>query len=135
MTIKRNLEWVYANPKILFPIDGFGAVLSAIMLGVVFVEYEFLFGIPKSTLYFLASLPCIFAVYDFYCYFIIDNKIGRYLKIIAYFNLIYCCLSIGFSIYHIEKIETLAWVYIMIEVIIVSCLSIIELKVATKIKS
>ncbi|MGD1847303.1 MAG: hypothetical protein ACFB10_18080 [Salibacteraceae bacterium] len=132
MTIERIIEWGNINPKKLFRIDGLGAVLSAILLGIVLVKLEYLFGIPKPTLYFLASLPCLFAVYDFYCYFKIDNNLGIFLKRIAVINLIYCCLSIGLAIYHREDIKILGWVYILMEVAIVSGLSIIELKVAKR---
>jgi hypothetical protein len=62
MPIKRIVEWSNTNPKKLFLIDGLGALLSAILLGVVLVQLEYLFGIPKSTLYFLASLPCLFTI-------------------------------------------------------------------------
>lgn len=56
MTIKKILEWGNANPKKLFQIDGLGAILSAILLGIILVRFERFFGIPVSTLYFLASL-------------------------------------------------------------------------------
>jgi len=132
MTIERIIEWGNTNPKKLFRIDGLGAVLSAVLLGFVLVKLEYLFGIPEPTLFFLASLPCLFAVYDFYCYFKIDNNLGSFLKRIAVINLIYCCLSIGLAIYHREDIKILGWVYILMEIAIVSGLSIIELKVAKR---
>ncbi len=128
----RIVDWLNDNPKKLFQIDGFGAIISAILLGIVLVKLEYLFGIPKPTLYFLASLPCIFAVYDFYCYLKIDNNLGSFLKIIAFANLIYCCLSIGLAIYHREDISNLGWIYILTEIAIVSGLSLIELKVAKR---
>lgn len=56
------------NTKTLFAIDGLGALLSVFLLGVVLVQFESLFGMPKETLYFLAFLPCLFAVYDLVCY-------------------------------------------------------------------
>ena len=132
MIIERTLEWGNTNPKKLFKIDGVGAILSAALLGIVLVELESVFGIPKSTLYFLAFLPCLFTVYDFYCYFKIDNNLGSFIKVIAITNLIYCCLSIGLATYHSEEIKILGWAYILIEIAIVSGLSIIELKVAKR---
>ena len=132
MTIEQIVDWGNTNPKKLFQIDGFGAILSAILLGIVLVKWEYLFGIPKLTLYFLASLPCLFAVYDFYCYFKIDNNLGDFIKRIAIINLMYCCLSIGLAIYHREDIKILGWIYILMEIAIVSGLSIIELKVAKR---
>lgn len=130
--MERILKWGNANPKKLFQIDGFGAIVSAILLGIVLVNLEYLFGIPKPTLYFLASFPCLFAVYDFYCYFKIDNNLGKFLKIIVSANIIYCGLSIGLAIYHRENISNLGWMYILMEIAIVSGLSSIELKVAKR---
>ncbi len=132
MIIERILEWGNANPKKLFLIDGVGAILSAVLLGIVLVALERVFGIPKSTLYFLAFLPCLFAVYDFYCYFKIDNNLASFIKLSAITNLIYCCLSIGLAIYHAEKITILGWTYILIEISIVGALSLFELKVAKR---
>jgi len=112
----------------LFLIDGFGAILSAGLLGIVLVKLEKNFGIPKSTLYFLASLPCLFAVYDFYCYFNINKNLGEFLKGIAIVNLLYCCLSLGLAFYHYHEITYLGWIYIIIEIVVIVAIVIVELR-------
>lgn len=127
MLINRILKWGYNNPKKLFLIDGCGAILSAIILGIIMPQFVTLFGIPKSTLYFLATLPCLFAIYDFYCYFKINKNFKKYIKAIAYVNIIYCCLSILLAIHHIQVITNLGWVYIIIEILIVFMLAMIEI--------
>ncbi|GAA4272516.1 hypothetical protein U6A24_09790 [Aquimarina gracilis] len=132
MIIEQIIEWGKDNPKRLFQIDGVGAIFSAMLLGIVLVKLQGLFGIPKSTLYFLASLPCLFAIYDFYCYFQIDKNLGIFLKGIAFSNLIYCSLSIGLAIYHKEVITNLGWIYIVSEIVLIGILAIIELRVAKK---
>lgn len=116
--------------KKLFLLDGFGALLSAFLLGVILVKLETYFGIPKQTLYFLAALPCLFAVYDFYCYFRIEENLGKFLKGIAIINLLYCCLSIGFAFHHFEEITYLGWAYIIGEIIIVVAIAVVELRAA-----
>lgn len=121
------------NPRTLFLIDGLGAILSAFMLGIVLVKLERLFGIPTSTLYFLAIFPVFFAIFDFYCYQKKTGDLGRFLKIIAILNVLYCCVSVGFTFYHIETITSLGWMYICIEVLIILILSLFELKTAKKI--
>lgn len=130
MIIESLVKWGITHPKKIFQIDGFGAILSAVLLGVVLVRLERFFGIPVSTLYLLAALPCLFALYDFYCYFQVDEKIGRFLVGIAVANLAYCALSIGLAMYHRSVITYLGWIYILGEIGIVSILAIIELKVA-----
>ncbi|MFY0607100.1 MAG: hypothetical protein JXR10_10310 [Cyclobacteriaceae bacterium] len=130
MNIKQLIKWGEANPRKLFKIDGFGAILSALLLGVVLVRLESIFGIPEATLYFLASLPCLFAVYDFYCYYKFDLNPRPFLKGIAMTNFVYCCISIGAAVFHIETITYLGWIYILAEIVIVSTLAYVELRVA-----
>ena len=121
------------NPKKLFLIDGFGAMLSVFLLGVVLMKFEEVFGIPSSALYILAVIPIFYATYDFYCYRKRHQKIGLFLKGIAILNLIYCCISLGLAFYHFGIITNLGWIYILIEIIIILLLAIIEFRVGRKI--
>ncbi|WP_020535928.1 hypothetical protein [Lewinella cohaerens] len=128
--IDQLINWGNSDPRKLFLVDGLGAMLSAFLLGVVLVEFEEYFGIPRPTLYTLALLPCLFASYDFFCYQKKNRNIAPLLKGIALLNISYCLLSIGLAIYHYERITYLAWGYILIEVLIVMTLAMIELKVS-----
>ena len=118
--------------KLLFLIDGFGALTSALLLGIVLVQFNEFFGIPIKTLYFLAALPCVFAVYDFVCYFAVKNDLNSALKRIAIANLGYCFLSLGFAIYHVHSITTLGWAYVLGEIGIVAALAMVELRSAER---
>ena len=118
--------------KKIFLIDGIGALVSAFLLGVVLVHFEAYFGIPKSTLYILAGIPCIFALFDFYSFLKVKENLAKHLKWIATANLLYCCLSIGFAFYHSSEIKSLGWAYIIGEVAIVVSLALFELKIANK---
>ena len=120
------------NPKKLFLIDGFGALLSAFLLGVVLVKFEEIFGIPTSVLYFLATIPIFFVIYDVFCYQK-HLKIGLLLKGIAVLNILYCCISIGLISYHFSSITILGWTYIIVEIILVSFLAMIEFRVGKRI--
>jgi len=120
------------NPKKLFLIDGFGAIISAFILSVVLVKLEELFGIPSHALYLLATIPVFFVIYDVYCY----NKhlkIGLLLQRIAVLNIVYCCISIGLVSYYFNTITILGWAYVIVEIILISFLAIIELRVGRKI--
>lgn len=118
------------QPRKLFLLDGIGALVSAGLLGIVLVALEPVFGIPTSTLYFLAAIPCVFAMYDFYCYLKVDKNSGVFLKGIAFSNLLYCCLSIGMAFYHRAEITYLGWTYLFLEILIVGTLALIELRIA-----
>ena len=134
MLIKQLFETVESDPKRLFLVDGVGAILSAFLTGVVLVRFESIFGIPPSTLYLLAAIPVVFAIYDFIGYRTDEIKIGRCLKGIAIMNLLYCCLSIGFALYHMDTITSLGSTYILVEVSIVITLSTTELRIANKLE-
>lgn len=131
--IKNVITIVEQNPKKLFLIDGFGAILSAFLLGIVLVKLEVLFGIPPSTLYILAAIPLLYVAYDFYSYIKTSQKAGLLLKGIAVLNLIYCCISLGLAFYHSTTITNLGWVYIVIEILVILLLAILEFSVGRKI--
>lgn len=89
---------------------------------------------PRQTLYFLASFPCIFAVYDFVCFFRITKNRSPFLKAIAVANLVYCGLSVGLVIHHFAELSKLGLTYFLLEFLIVIILASIELKTAAREK-
>lgn len=120
------------TPKKLFLIDGLGVLISAFLLGIILVRFESFFGIPARALYILAVIPVAFAVYDLYAYYRVHKNAANWLKGIAFLNLLYCAISIGFAIFHHQQIKTVGWLYLSIEIFVVICLVIFELKVARK---
>ena len=136
LTMNRLLKMIekfVSNPKKLFLIDGLGAILSAFLLGFVLVKLERVFGIPATSLYFLATIPIFFVIYDLYCSRKNNDDLGQLLRGIAIINLIYCCTSIGFFFYHFETITIFGWSYILIEILIIVTLAIVEYKVAKRL--
>lgn len=126
--MQKNTKLENLDPRKLFLLDGFGALLSAFLLGIILVQYESVFGIPKSTLYFLAIIPCFFVIFDFYSYSSKKPNLSNSLKVIAYLNFAYCLISICSTLFHFNKITIWGWGYIIIEVIIVSAIAAFELK-------
>lgn len=126
------IKRIEQNPKILFLIDGFGALTTALFLGIILVKFETFFGIPSSTLYLLATIPIFYMIYDVYCYKKDTLQLAAYLRGIAIMNLIYCILSLGLAINLAKTIRIWGWLYVIGEIIIIVTLSIIELKVAQK---
>lgn len=120
------------HPKKLFLIDGFGAILSAFLLGIVLVHWEPIFGIPTSVLYFLAAFPIFYALVDFYA-FTKGKNTKLFLKIMAALNLLYAILSLILGVMYFEKITFLGSLYLTLEMMIVTSLAFIELKIAENI--
>jgi hypothetical protein len=120
------LDKITSDPKKLFLIDSLGAVLTAFFLGVILVKLEDSIGMPKTALYFLASIACMFAVYSICCYFLLVSNWRPYLKGIAIGNLLYCWLTIVLVFYFYQKLTMLGLAYFVLELIVLSGLIIIE---------
>jgi len=130
---QRIINQMTLSPKMLFLIDGMGALLSAFLLGVILTRFESTFGMPRKSLYFLSFLPIIFAIYDFSCYLRIRKYWKSFLKIIAIARGIYCCISIGFVIHHFQELTNLGFIYFLLEFTIVIILASVELKTAARL--
>jgi hypothetical protein len=111
------------EPRLLFLIDGLGALLSAFLLGFVLVQWESFFGIPRQALYGLALIPCFFAAYDLICYQFGGSNSARYLKGIALLNAGYCCLSAIVAAYHHTSITIWGRLYLAGEIAVVLTLA------------
>ena len=115
-------------PKI-FLTDGLGALLSAFLLCVILVKFEHVFQMPRPVLWILLITACLFASYSLINY-LLNNKKRSYLKIIAYANLLYSCLTISMTLYYRTELTTVGFMYFLSEAAIIMTLAIIELKVA-----
>lgn len=116
------------QPRKLFLVDSLGALLSAILLGLVLARFEPTFGMPQNVLYVLAVIPCIFSIYSFFCFFKNIRKWQLYMKIIAIANMLYCCLTLSLMMYFYQKLTVLGLLYFGLEIIVVVVLAFIELK-------
>jgi len=114
----------------IFLLDAFGALLSAFLLGVVLVQFESSFGMPSQVLCYLASVACVFAVYSFSCHFRILENWKPFLKVIAFANLIYCCVTIVLVFYFYQQLTTLGLVYFLLEHLVVFSIIALEFKIA-----
>jgi len=130
--LRKTIEYFKARQRELFLVDGIGAIVSAISLGIILVEYEYIFGIPIPSLYLLAAIPCVFIVYDALCYFTLKSDYGIFLKIIAALNIAYCLFSAGIAIYHRYQLFSLGWLYISVEIAIIYKLARIQWQVGKK---
>lgn len=121
------------QPQKLFLVDSLGALLSAILLGLVLALFEKTFGMPQNVLYALAVIPCVFAVYSFLCFLSKTAHWRPFMKIIAIANLLYCCLTAGLMIYFYQQLTILGLIYFVLEIMIVMSLAFIEWKTASNL--
>lgn len=131
-TFQQIVHIMARHPKKLFLIDGCGAIISAFSLGVILVNLESIFGMPKEVLYWLALIAIIFAIYSFSCSLKLPKNWQSFLKAIAIANLLYCCVTLSAVIYYQQQLTILGLLYFFGEMIIIIFLARVELKVAGK---
>lgn len=120
------------HPKKLFLIDSLGALLSALLLGVVLASLESTFGMPPKVLYVLASIAGIFCIHSFLCYSGQTENWRSRMRIIAIANLLYCGLTAGLIIALYPRLTGLGLLYFVLEIMVVAGLAVIELKAASR---
>lgn len=118
--------------KNIFLIDGIGAVISALFLGVISVHFKEFIGMPTKVLYFLAIFPICFASYSFSCFFFVKKKLNSFLKGIAILNLLYACMTISILLLYEHKLSFLGYAYFIVEVLILAILIRLEFKASQK---
>jgi hypothetical protein len=121
-----------ADTKRIFLIDGLGAFLTAFFLIIIITGFENDFGMPRVLLNYLLLVACMYAVYSFCCYFFVRINWRLYLKAIAIANMAYCGFTIALVIYCRQSLTILGLVYFLLEIIVMACLTLIELKVLYK---
>lgn len=124
MSLLQNL---ISKPRKVFLLDGFGALLSAILLAIVIAPNETLFGVPLITANGLAIPAICFTIYSLGCYTLNPKSWATYLLIIATANLLYCCLTIYILFSQSLSTTLLGKAYFMIEIVTILCVVAIEL--------
>ena len=120
-----------SNPiRRLFLIDGIGAVVSSICLGIVLVRFQAYIGMPINVLYILALIAGIFAIYSWTCYLVYFRS-GINLKIIGRLNLLYSLTTGLLVIIYFEKLTFLGLSYFIGEITILWILAFYELRTKT----
>ena len=112
--------------KNIFLIDAVGAVISAVMLGIVLPRLGPFIGMPSPILYALAAAPCCFAVYSFACHFMKPKRRQMFLRGIAALNLFYCIASLTLMIVFWQWLTVWGVIYFSLEKLVVLILVFFE---------
>jgi hypothetical protein len=131
--LKTMIIGLKKKPRLTFLIDCIGAFITAFILFAILRNgYEYI-GIPKTTLTALALIAFCFCIYSAACFIFVKQHYRLFLWIISIANLFYCILTIGFIVVNYPFITMMGLSYFLIEVIIISILSYVEIKVASVI--
>lgn len=114
----------------LFLLDGLGAVLTAILLGVVLPALEPAFAMPRRILLVLALVAAGFAVYSLTCHFRAARP--RPLLGIAVANTAYCISTLGLVVSLRGALTWLDFAYFLGEILLVATLVVVEVRVALR---
>ncbi|WP_073485300.1 MULTISPECIES: hypothetical protein [unclassified Flavobacterium] len=124
----KNIQNLIKDPKNIFLLDGFGALLTAVLLFFVLRTFNSFFGLSKITLVYLSLIAFIFFIYSSVCFFLAKNNWKLYLKIICTANILYCILTFGILIYNFQSISIFGIAYFLGEIVVIGGLVFLEIK-------
>lgn len=127
---KSFIQKISNQPKTIFLIDGIGALVSAIFLGVILVNLKELIGMSENVLILLAIIALIFAGYSFGNAFRMQKNWKKYLKVIATANLLYCILTFCLVVYFSSHLSALGLIYFILEILIIIFLVKLEWEIS-----
>lgn len=129
MLFQKFFQSLSANPRKMFLIDGIGAAVSALFLGILLNSFQEYIGMPEYILIPLSLIAAVFAIYSFSCFFFIKQKSPLFLRIIAFSNLIYCLLTGGMVVSFQDQLTALGFCYFLAEIGLILGLVFLEFKV------
>ena len=122
----KNSPSIFTNRNhLLFLVDGVGAMVSALFLLFVLPWFELTGEFPRYIFHVLGIIALAFSSYSLVNFFLTTQK-PFFLRLIAFGNILYGCLSISFVL--IYKPSALTLTYMVLEFIILIFLGIIEIK-------
>lgn len=119
-----------ASVQKLLLVDGLGALLSALMLGLVLTTWERAFGMPSRTLVPLAVVAALFALYSLSGHF--TNRGSAYLLGIAVANTVYCGVTLALVVAFRDALTWLGLAYFVGEILLILGLVLAEIRVARR---
>jgi hypothetical protein len=117
------------NAKTILFVDGAGAMVSAVSLGVVLPAIQPWIGMPTYILYPLALVACVFGTYSFSARQFANLSKPIWLRIIIAANLSYCVATLALLGVHASDLTYLGFTYFILELAIVGALVAAEYRV------
>jgi hypothetical protein len=133
-TLNKIINHLAEKTNKLFLIDSLGAFLTAFFLFVFIRPYIEYFGMPKTILNNLSLTAIFFWVYSTTCLVFHKGLSPTFITIIGCANLLYCGWIALLIIKYLNQLSIIGVIYFFIELVIIICLSLIELKVASEVK-
>lgn len=126
MRITTFLNRLTKNPKRVFLMDAFGALLSLFTFLFILIPFQEYFGMPSDILYKLSIIAIFLFLYSFSCFKLIKQHWKPFLKIIIILNTLYIFFSFGLIFYHFKQLTFLGIAYFILEIIVIIIVLFIE---------
>lgn len=102
----------------VFLFDALGALLSALLLGLVLPSLQEYIGMPGSVLYSLAGIACIFLLFSSACYFFVREPWLPFLNIIIGANSVYTIISASLVFFYFQDLTIYGIGYFVLEILV-----------------
>ena len=131
--LEHYIQKLSAKPRVIFLIDGLGALNSFILLFFVLRNYHEYIGLPQQILTYLSVFALCLFVFSASCYFFLKSHWSFFIKLLSFGNIAYCIFSILILIYFYQNITFIGVTYFIIEKAIVLGLAFFELKLSASV--
>ncbi len=128
--ILQTISYFAVQPRLLFLLDGSGALISAGFLWGVLGTWPSFFGMPQRELFVLTGIALVLALYSFTCAVFTRSNQGVWLRIIATANSLYCLLTLYLTIHWLPDLSVWAVLYFGQEMVLILSLVFLETRVA-----
>ena len=115
--------------KRIFLIDGAGALVSTLALGLVLPAFQSHIGMPSEILYGLAAAPALFLIYDLSVVRWAKSGLAPWLKGIIAGNTAYALASVILFVKHFDALTSLGLAYFVLELLVLAVLIAYEIKI------
>ena len=119
-TVSADKKTIGIDGRSIFLLDGVGAVVSVLLLGVVLPALQPWIGMPLRVLHLLALIPILYAVYSLCCYWLVDHRNPRWLLAIMAANTLYCVLTAILVTVHVGEMTRLGIVYFVADALVIA---------------
>lgn len=126
--MKTSLQKIILNPKNIFLLDSFGALLTTLLIYFVLRNFNDFFGLSKDVFECLSLIAFLFFIYSISCYFLVKQNWKSFLKIISIANILYCILTLSIVLYNYETISIYGIAYFLAEIAVIIGLVYFEMK-------
>jgi FtsH-binding integral membrane protein len=124
------VERLARTPRTVFVMDGVGALVTALLVGVVLPTLGDHIGMPRPVLRALALTAAVFAAYSLTCAATRPTRWPDYLRAIALANAGYGVVTAALLVRFHATLHVLDWLYFVGEIIVMGALVTFELRVA-----